>query len=131
MFFLYLTPLLGFCKLFHRLYIWAARDQVNKWEVKDLVKDIRKSNPDQKIVVLSGVHGYTDGGLSSHVEFLQQDIKNLGNMSGVEILDVMDLVKNNPDKLKQIVTSPDTHVVAAWCYSEGSQDLLKALGYVE
>ncbi|MGE6230390.1 HNH endonuclease [Paenibacillus chitinolyticus] len=79
------------------------------------------------INILTGAHGTIDGTLVSEKKFLKDDLARWGDNKNVNIFDI----NNFPaDKLSEIVRGKGT-VICAWCYSERSKAVLKALGLID
>ena len=81
----------------------------------------------RKINILSGVHGTIDGTLLSDKSFYQADMAKWKNFSNIKIIDMNTI---NSNTLSKILNSSDT-TICAWCYSERSIDVLKALNLLK
>lgn len=84
-------------------------------------------NTKGKINILSGVHGTIDGTLLSDKSFYQADMAKWKNFSNIKIIDMNTI---NSNTLSKILNSSDT-TICAWCYSERSIDVLKALNLLK
>nr|WP_246438634.1 hypothetical protein [Listeria portnoyi] len=101
--------------------IFVSTDKIRQHHFSDIV-----NNADGEVTVLSGSHGTADGTLIPEREFFDADIKAWGDTPNVNVLDVNLL---SPEQLQKIVTGPGM-TVCAWCYSERSVDILKAMGLI-
>ncbi|MBC1561433.1 pre-toxin TG domain-containing protein [Listeria booriae] len=103
--------------------IFVSTGDIKQGHFADIV-----NSTDGEITILSGTHGTVDGTLIPERQFFDDDIKTWGNTdtSNVRILDITSLT---PEQLQQVVTGKGT-TVCAWCYSERSTDILKAMGLI-
>ena len=95
---------------------------------------VNTQNGTRQITILTGSHGSRSGGLGGRGfggylidrSFLADDIAVWGNTAGVRIVDVTRLT---PAQLEAEVLSQGG-VICAWCFSERSTRLLRALAYI-
>jgi len=102
--------------------IYVSTDKIRQRHFADIV-----NNAEGEVTVLTGAHGTIDGGLEVEKEFFDADLAAWGNSDNVKVLDINKL---SPDDIKKIVNEKGT-TICAWCYSERSQDILKAMGLIE
>lgn len=81
-------------------------------------------NAEGQVNILSGTHGTIDGTFIKEADFFVNDIKRWGDLANVNIVDV---TKLSTSELSAILNSSSTNI-CAWCYSERSIEVLKALG---
>lgn len=80
-----------------------------------------------EVKILTGTHGNVDGGFDPEIEFFNSDFARWGSQSNVKILNI---TKMTEEQIAEVVNSNST-IVCAWCYSERSTVLLKALGLIK
>jgi hypothetical protein len=110
--------------------IYASTAEINHFHVDDLVHDLAPggalSKPGKTIHVLSGRHGDEAGFdiLKAESKFYREDFSVAPHARNVVIHDA---TKMTPAQMKAVMSSGDD-VVLAWCHSENSRQVMKALG---
>lgn len=99
--------------------IHVSTAPIDQYSFTDIV-----TNAKGQVNILSGTHGDIDGMLLAERQFLMEDIANWGNYSNVAVFDV---TKLSTAEVSTILNSNSTSI-CAWCYSERSVTVLKALG---
>ncbi len=106
--------------------IWASTDAVNAGHVRDLVTHLDGNGGKGVINVLTGRHGDTAGfdALQRANKFFIEDL--VGLPKSVRI-DIHDVTRMTDSQLAAVLQHSD-EVVLAWCHSEHSRRIIRALG---
>jgi RHS repeat-associated protein len=106
--------------------IFASTDLVSLGHVDDLANQLLRSNGGKAIEIITGRHGARSGFdlLTKEFDFLLQDY---AIAPGVKNLVIHDASKLSPTALKSILEGGND-IILAWCHSENSRWVMKALG---
>jgi RHS repeat-associated protein len=103
--------------------VFVSTDEIDQL---DFLRLVNTKNAKSKVTVLTGTHGDPDGNLIPELNFFNEDIDKWGSRKKI---DVIDITKMSDMQISQAINSSD-RVVCAWCFSERSSTVLKALGFI-
>lgn len=106
--------------------IHVSIDEITQQDFKPIVNDVINNTSNNKLVILSGTHGDELGKLNSERLFFNQDRRKFGYKPNVKVVDI---TKIKSEELSDIINGGDD-VLCAWCYSERSKAILKALKFI-
>ncbi|MFY0539671.1 hypothetical protein [Nannocystis pusilla] len=101
--------------------MWVSTTRINQ---PDFAKLVNPKNAKGAVKVLTGTHGTKKGQMVPEPKFLVQDEGRWQNTPNVTVEDVTQMT---PEELEAAINSA-ARVICAWCYSERSKGVLKALG---
>ncbi|BBA35498.1 Rhs protein [Methylocaldum marinum] len=103
--------------------VWVSTKPISQPDFAPLVD---AKNAKGSVKVLSGTHGDENGGLYPEKMFFDEDHQLWGSHPKVEVLDI---TKMSPSEVTTAINSPG-RIVCAWCFSERSVAVLRALGHI-
>ena len=101
--------------------IYVSTDTISQKNFEDIIE-----KADGNINILTGTHGDIDGELIPYNKFFEDDYKRWGNNPQTKVFDI---TKLSLDELSSILNSNGINI-CAWCFSERSEKVLKALGLI-
>ncbi|WP_213592804.1 hypothetical protein [Paenibacillus woosongensis] len=102
--------------------IHVSTDKIKQRHFTNIVEESKG-----KVNILTGAHGTVDGTLIPEKTFFDSDLMKWGNNPNVNVLDI---TKLSDDQISKIVQG-DGVIVCGWCYSERSQDILRAMKLIK
>lgn len=100
--------------------VWVSKPEIDQRDFEKLVD----SNVDGGVTIITGTHGDEFGGLLRDKRLYREDVTKFGSMPNVTVCDIFTM---SPAQLSNAVNSKG-RVICAWCMSEASEDVLRALG---
>lgn len=108
--------------------VWVSTDEITQLDFQHLISG---TGGRIKVIILTGTHGSATGGMGgkgaaaflNESTFLADDLARFGGLPGVSVIDVTTL---SSSAFRSIINS-ESRVICAWCYSERSRRVVKAL----
>ncbi len=93
--------------------IWGSNGYMDSNDIQNVLTEIRKTS-DEKVKILSGVHGTRRGYIMEAEEYFDEDFAKFAHLPGVEVIDIMTLSNK---EVRDLLEAPGIKIPAL-CNSE-------------